>query len=132
MVSDIAYTVSLALLALLVLGACSAIDVQNAVPFVPRPVTTKTMSVMESPSVAYERSVTTIKAMGGMLTQLEPDAYRISAQMYGAVAFNVAVTPSPSGSVLTASQRVSDGHIAYAPVRVCEQFFAAYRGEGRP
>jgi hypothetical protein len=71
-------------------------------------------------------------AMGGIVRHAQPDTRRISAELYGAVAFNVVVTAQATGSVLTASQRVSDGHIAYAPVRACEQFFTAYAKEGRP
>jgi inosine-uridine nucleoside N-ribohydrolase len=112
-------------------GGCTALDVSNAVPFMAHPTTVQAMPVSDAPDIAYRRSLATIMAMGGIVQQLQPETHRISAQLYGAVAFNVVVTPHATGSVLTASQRVSDGHIAYGPVRACEQFFAAYGKGGR-
>jgi hypothetical protein len=114
---------------LVVLGllGCAAQDIQNALPFVPKSTTTQTKTVPEAPAIAYDRSITAIRTIGGVVTQLQADTHRISAQLSGGgITFTVVVTPDGTGSVLTASQRVSVSHSAYLPVRVCDQFFAAY------
>jgi hypothetical protein len=116
----------MALLAALSLSSCTAMDVGNTIPGMPRPTTTKERVVPETPRVAYDRSVKTIRGMGGAITHLEPDAYYMSALINDAVAFNVAITPAGSGSLISVSQHVSTRYIALAPVRVCDQFFAAY------
>jgi hypothetical protein len=118
---------TLILLTTLCFSGCTAMDVGNSVPFMARPTTTKEMTVGEAPSVAFDRSIKTIIGMGGAITHTQPDAYSISAVINGAVTFNVAITPTGGGSLLSASQHVSTGYIALGPVRVCDEFFAAYR-----
>jgi hypothetical protein len=115
------------LLSALILCSCTAIDAANTVPFMPRPTTTKEMAVADAPRVAYDRSLKAIIGMGGTITHMQPDAYWISSVINQAVAFNVVITPTGSGSLLSASQHVSTGYIALAPVRVCDEFFVAYR-----
>jgi hypothetical protein len=113
-------------LAVLCLSSCTAMDVGNTVPFMAHPTTTKEMAVPEAPPRAYHRSITTIMAMGGTITHLQPDTHRISAVVNGAVALNVTITPAGDGSLVSASQHVSAMVMALAPVRVCDQFLAAY------
>src|SRR5262245_38757958 len=109
------------------LGLCLCLA--GCIPAIDHPRVERTLDVPEPPAVAWAKAIKATMAVQGQIHYQDVQLGLINATVQKAVALNVALTPTGTGSHIVVDHQVAPTHIVMGTVTVTDDWIAAYRAQ---